>query len=438
MKMLVRFVALVSCFAVTGAEQLAYAGPADSNAPSRQFRASSQASAFRGQRYTDWVAAKEALRAKIRLPQDMFFDSTIEDFGITDSKANLSFDFTAGSFSAETTVVIKSSSQLFSYLYLYPQATLSGTISVADSEGTLGTIDVGQGILGITLRNALAPGEVVSLTITQSGVPNCGAGGMQVVTCAINSGLTFSVSQAFVPLLFGTSNKLPVVERSELAVTVPSQLKAVTNGDFIELITGDDGMQTYRFEQVPGDYFSMSVAPYTTGTTEIATGQTTTSYQISSLNNAASWREIVKNVMAFHGERFGSYGETKIDFAEIPDMAGAAYGPFRTIFMPTSLLAKNPQDLDSHSTLSHELAHQWFGGYIRPDRYAYSPWINEGMASFAALVYEESLYASPDFGPNARRHMAQTIWYMVPSHEDVALTSTGMYEVSSSSLHCHG
>jgi hypothetical protein len=81
----------------------------------------------------------------------------------------------------------------------------------------------------------------------------------------------------------------------------------------------------------------------------------------------------------FNG-RFGAYPWPSYSLALTPDLSGGVEYPMHVMQGPGTLGRTTP----------HEVGHQWFYGLVATNQGA-TPWIDEGMASWAEARFEDSL-----------------------------------------------
>jgi len=248
----------------------------------------------------------------------------------------------------------------------------------------------------------------------------------------VGAGLTYHVGTSWMPLLVdvGTGGIVSPASAT-LAVTVPATHQVAANGISTGVKTNPDGTLTFSFKGVGDETFSFAAAPFLTGTTSFGAGQTATSYVLAShAAQAAGWRDAIVDIINFHGQRYGAYDLPKLDFAEVSDQAGAAFGPLSTVFIPGSLLGLDSSVWEYRSTLAHELGHQWFGGFIHlgDDN---SPWLNEGFATYCEMEYTAALASKAngfDYAPTYRQLSNLRYLYTALGGKDVAPSSAEIYK----------
>lgn len=380
-------------------------------------------------RHREQVARR--LRGSLALDGRLEPQSSGGDLEVVSSVGTLTFDTTGGTFTDVTTLTLKALTPL-SVVYLYLYDLSSGSATISDATGELSTQKLQNGLVSVGLGQHLAVGDSVTLTVTQSGVPQCQSSFLGLLTCMISPTMTYSLG-AWRPLVYDmTTYQLLRAKSASLSITAPAGITVGATG-LAGAVTGNpDGSQTYTFSSEFGDSFSFGAASYVSGSLAFGGGKTATTHLLAGNAGAgAQWRQAMADVMTFHAARYGPYDPPTIGLVEVPDVAGAAYGPFTAIFMPTTSVSYPPTHWSTTTTLAHELGHQWFGGLIESGD-SLSPWLNEGFATFAEMEYSSSL-ASQEYGvdylPTYRSQQNLTyIYTALAEGVDVPLSSTQIYQ----------
>jgi hypothetical protein len=113
--------------------------------------------------------------------------------------------------------------------------------------------------------------------------------------------------------------------------------------------------------------------------------------------------EKVIAVLNDFNRRFGPYPWPSYSLALTPELSGGIEYPMHVMQGPGTL----------GRTTSHEVAHMWFYGLVASNQGA-SPWIDEGLATYAEARYENSLEAlkatSIPAGGKGRAGEPMTFW----------------------------
>jgi Peptidase family M1 domain len=387
-------------------------------------------------RHHDWIKQQGALQLSKRTAP-LVPCAAWSGVEVQESAGTLSFDTAAGTVTATTKLTIKSNTNILSTIYLYLEPLSGGTDKVSDASGALQTFDQGNDVLSVSLSKSIDIGDVIVLTMERSGTPKCSTSFLNLTTCQIASSMTFSVGQAWQPMVYDlASYQLLTPKKASLALTVPAGSSAAASGLLAgSPVTNADGTKTFTFTNKYEGVFSFGAADYTYGSATFSGGKKagTYLYTPAAKKYAAGWQQSIAAIMTFHEARYGSYDPPSISVAEIPNITGAAFGPMLTVFVPGALLAYDPQMTGTTTTLAHELAHQWFGGFIQNGA-SYSPWISEGFATFAEMEHTSAVATKTynvDYRPTYRRSKNQYYIYGVPSSADVPMSSQEIYKASS-------
>ncbi|WP_307858583.1 M1 family metallopeptidase [Microbacterium flavescens] len=165
-------------------------------------------------------------------------------------------------------------------------------------------------------------------------------------------------------------------------ITVPEGLTAVANGLLVGSQTAD-GRTTWTWDAP--DPMAAYLATATVGRFELrqytaangtpiidAIDVTRTAGQVGSLARTS-------DMLVFFEDRFGPYPFVSYGAIVDNDSVGYALETQTRSFFSTSA---------AENTVAHELAHQWMGDHVSPERWA-DIWLNEGWATYASWMWRE-------------------------------------------------
>ncbi|MFH1131106.1 MAG: hypothetical protein V1754_07210, partial [Pseudomonadota bacterium] len=258
---------------------------------------------------------------------------------VTSQMSSLSFDFPNKAIKTTTRFQIKniSTSGDLSSVYFYLSGKMmSGNTSFSDSEGPLFAGDQGYDLWFVYLRKPIDKGETAEITVDQQGVPNCQTQFLDLIVCAVDPNLSFSVNSSWQPVVYDIEAQDFVYPESlTFEIVLPNHMDAATNAIFIEKKDNPDGTKTLRFEENKVGYVAFSAGPFVVGSTPWGTGKEAKSYLLPGFAMFASdWRDKTIDIMLFFEKHYGPYTPQTVGFAQIPDEAGAGYGVFKNVFIP--------------------------------------------------------------------------------------------------------
>jgi aminopeptidase N len=176
----------------------------------------------------------------------------------------------------------------------------------------------------------------------------------------------------------------------EFAVTVPEGLVAVANGALVGSSTAA-GWTTWRWDAP--DLMAPYLATASVGNYELRT--------YAAPNGLPIIDAVDRDLSATADDGLAQQGEMVVYFAGL--FGPYPFNSFGAIVDDDSIgYALETQTRPIYSrrasegTVSHELAHQWFGNAVSPERWA-DIWLNEGWATYLSWLWSEH-----DSGPTAQ------------------------------------
>ena len=240
-------------------------------------------------------------------------------------------------------------------------------------------------------------------------------------SCQPNAGLYFQTdsprSGQFFIHTYGEgglhANWLPIYNdvndkfSTEMVVTLPPPYVAISNGD-LEVADHGNGERTYHWSQrrPHSNYLiSVYVGEFEKGELPPALGSIPVAYWVPkgrSQEGAFAFRNTTKMVEFFSTRLNYRYPWEKYDQIAVPDYAIGAMehtsvtGHRASVLRDASApLEFGPPDFDHYhsfwtaeGTISHELAHHWFGNTTTCRNLSYI-WLNESFASYLQMLWDE-------------------------------------------------
>ncbi|MCY7320384.1 MAG: M1 family metallopeptidase, partial [Phormidesmis sp. CAN_BIN36] len=188
---------------------------------------------------------------------------------------------------------------------------------------------------------------------------------------------------------------------SEIRVTVPKQLMAISNGELISTTTQDDS-KTYHWlqKQVHPTYLmTLAIGDFAELQDEWQ-GKPVT-YYVEKGREAQARLSMGKTpqMIEFFSQKYGySYPYPKYAQVCVDDFIFGGMENTSTTLLTDRCLLDERAAIDNRSTealVAHELAHQWFGDLVVIKHWSQA-WIKEGMASYAEVMWSEQEYGPDD------------------------------------------
>jgi aminopeptidase N len=268
--------------------------------------------------------------------------------------------------------------------------------------------EVRDNSLVIKLPTASSRGDRVALGVRYKATPR---GGMYFLPDPENPGLYFVTTYGegglhanWLPIYGGVNDKLT----TEMVVTVPEPYVVVSNGTLKETRKTAKGETTYRWLQErphPAYLVALYVGDLERGELEPAFGEIPLSYWVprGRLEEGAYAFRNTTRMVEYFSDRFGYlYPWVKYDQIAIPDYPVGAMEHTGVTGHNASVLrlADAPVDFggptfdeyftdwSAEATISHELAHHWFGDNLTCRNLSYL-WLNESFASYLMMLWDE-------------------------------------------------
>lgn len=261
--------------------------------------------------------------------------------------------------------------------------------------------------LEIKLDREYAPDETLSVSIDYSCQPNAG---LYFQPDPITKGQVFihtygegGLHANWLPIYNDVNDKFS----SEMIVTVPEPYTVISNGKLIESEKEADQQRRFHWRQdLPHSNYLIAiyVGEFEKGDLPPAFGEIPLSYWVPKgklPEGAYAFRNTTKMVEFFSNRFNYRYPWDKYDQIAVPDYAigamehtsvtGHRWSVLRTESAPLEFSPELQHYNDfwsSEGTISHELAHHWFGDNLTCRNLSVI-WLNESFASYLQMLWDE-------------------------------------------------
>ncbi|HEV2751536.1 MAG TPA: M1 family metallopeptidase [Gemmatimonadales bacterium] len=185
---------------------------------------------------------------------------------------------------------------------------------------------------------------------------------------------------------------LAKADSADVIVTVPTPLTAVSNGRLVSRSTGPDRWVTYHWatrHPIYPDVISIAVGAYAEldDSVQAAERRIPLRFYVFADDSTKARFDFARlpQILAFFSELLGPY-----PFAD--EKYGVAEFTTQSFREHQTIPSLGPRfvtgDRRNEWILAHELAHQWFGNSLSVRTWS-DAWLNEGLATYAAMLWKE-------------------------------------------------
>lgn len=338
-----------------------------------------------------------------KLPTGTFHDNRPRDYDIHHYKAELEFDFEQRLVKGTATIKLTPLRELNSFSI--------------DAIGM--RIQSVSGVAGMTFKSTPA---TLDLTLPQSKMPKDTMAIVINYECNPQGGIYFRRDQNNTKLFYVSTygegglhaNWLPIYSdvndkfSTEMIVSVPPPYVVIANGELLDQSPRSDGSVAYHWlQKLPHSNYLISiyVGDFEKGDLAPSFGAIPLSYWVPRgrlSEGAFAFRNTTKMVEYFSNRFNYRYPWVKYDQIAVPDYAIGAMEHTGVTGHRASVLRDQsaPDDFgppaleeiispwSAEGTISHELAHHWFGNNLTCRNLSYI-WLNESFATYLMMLWDE-------------------------------------------------
>ncbi len=181
---------------------------------------------------------------------------------------------------------------------------------------------------------------------------------------------------------------------SEVKVTVPAQMFALSNGTLVSDKTSGERRTLHWRLDVPHSAYLVTLAVGDFGTIETKWRDMPVVYYVERGKEAMAERTLARTpqMLELFSEKFGvPYPYPRYAQVFVADFIfGGMENTSATTLTDTVLIDERAAiDYDIDALVAHELAHQWFGDLVTCRDWGES-WLNEGFATYAEYIWREA------------------------------------------------
>ena len=292
------------------------------------------------------------------------------------------------------------------YFHLYPNnPALAGRLEVSnvlvDGQSVSVAYEGLEYVLRVDLPASLSPGE--SIVITLDFMTQAPENASTTAYGAFNSESgVFSLASSY-PIAAivrdGVWDIQPLDSKGDfvnsetalydVTLSAPVDWTIITTGVAVET-ESDDQRQVTRFVSGPQRDFMIGLTQFPSLSAEVDGTRVTSYYRPGGEAAGQAALDAGVESLRIFNERYGQYPLVELDIVEFAatTFLGVEYPGF--ILIERTLYEGSP---GLETTVVHEVAHQWWYSLVGNDVQT-AAWIDEGLASFSQIVYQEEFYGA--------------------------------------------
>lgn len=341
-----------------------------------------------------------------RLPEGDYHAHRERTIDIQHYRADLQFDFDNRRVHGRAAIDFAPLTEITAFSLDAIRLKVEEVRLISSNQATLPKFESNDNQLIIELGRIHSPAETLTVEIAYSCQPNAGLYFQKDLKQAgqffIHTYGEGGLHANWLPIYNDVNDKFS----SEMVVTVPSPYVAISNGELVEVT--DHGEKTFHWlQRRPHSNYLIAiyVGEFEKGELTPAFGDIALSYWTPKgrlQEGAYAFRNTTRMVEFFSNRLDYRYPWEKYDQIAVPDYAIGAMEHTSVSGFRESVLRDASAPLDfgppnfssyhafwtAEGTISHELAHHWFGNTTTCRNLSYI-WLNESFASYLQMLWDE-------------------------------------------------
>jgi len=226
------------------------------------------------------------------------------------------------------------------------------------------------------------------------------------------------------PYIFNFESFYSEAAAYDVHITTPENYVIAATGE-LQTVTIGSGTRTWHWATGPVRDFTWCASPHYQTSSILVDGINVTSYHLA-IHSVGGQRslQIANQCLDVFGSLFGQYPWPSLRIVETLS-AGAGMEYPQLVMISEGLYDDSSILSPFEMVMAHEIGHQWIPFAIGTDSYT-EPWIDEGFASYAELVFIEYVYGSVE-RQNYRREKFDSYWFFVKEWGDDSINRSMDY-----------
>ena len=179
-----------------------------------------------------------------------------------------------------------------------------------------------------------------------------------------------------------------------VTITVPSKMNVIASGSTVDTKDNGNGTTTWRIVGAPMRDFDINLSEQLQRSSTVLGDTTVNSYyEAADTQSGKDALKFASDALRTFQNRFGPYPYRELDVIETPTTAGGIEYPGIVVIGRSLYSNSNQRDFFEFATV-HEVSHQWWYAMVGNDQVNF-PWVDEALAQYSTLLYEENLRGKP-------------------------------------------